>query len=185
MGNTILTQNQRKRLFKLEIAGAVFNALAASVLHFLYEWSGKELFTALFSAVNESVWEHLKIFSIPYVVWGFVEVFCAGIPFRRLAPAKVFGLYAMITAIPVFFYTYTGILGKNIAIVDIISGFAITALAYYISYQLAAEAPFLEKYFTAAAVMFGIYCVMTAFFTFAPPQLNLFRDPMSGKYGLD
>lgn len=167
-----------------ETAGFIFTSVAATVLHFLYEWSGEELYTALFSAVNESVWEHIKIFSLPYVIWGFVEIFCSGIPFRRLMPSKVFGLYTMITVIPVFFYTYTGIFGKNIAIVDILSGFAITALSYYVSYRLAVYAPFIDKYFKLAAVLFAIYAAALAFFTFAPPRIPLFQDPVSGEYGL-
>ncbi len=184
MQNEIFPQKTQRLLLRFEIAGFVFNCAAAAVLHFLFEWSGEELFTALFSAVNESVWEHLKIFSIPYVVWAFVEVFCVGVPFKRLAVSKVFGLYVMIITIPVFFYTYTGIVGNNIAIIDIISGFAITALAYLVSYRLITRATFIDRYFALAAFLFAVYCVMTAFFTLAPPQLGLFKDPQTGGYGL-
>ena len=63
-------ESSRKTLFWFEVSGAVFVSIAAVVLHFLYEWSGGEIWTTLFSAVNESVWEHLKIFSLPYVFWA-------------------------------------------------------------------------------------------------------------------
>ncbi len=185
MSGSILNNKTRKRFFRYEMSGFFFTSAAAAILHFLYEWSGKELLTALFSAVNESVWEHLKIFSLPYVVWGFVEIFCAGVPFKRLAASKVIGLYFMIITIPVFFYTYTGIFGKNVAAVDIISGFAITALSFVVSYRLTTAAPYIERYFTKAMLLFALYCTMTAFFTFAPPRIDLFKDPQTGGYGLD
>ena len=65
--NGALSERNRKRFFRFEVFGAIFVSCAAVILHFLYEWSGKEFWVTLFSAVNESVWEHLKIFSIPYV----------------------------------------------------------------------------------------------------------------------
>lgn len=179
-----MSKKNDTRFLHFEIFGFIFNSAAAVVLHFLYEWSGKELFTALFSAVNESVWEHMKIFSLPYVVWGFAEVFCAGVPFKRLAVSKVCGLYVMIITIPVFFYTYTGIIGKNILIVDILSGFVITALSYRVSYRLVSGAPYINRYFTAAMILFAVYCAAVAFFTFAPPEIGLFRDPITGGIGV-
>ena len=174
----------KKKLLIFEIVGFIFNSLAAAGLHFLFEASGKELFTALFASVNESVWEHIKIFTVPYVVWAFIEIFCLKIPFRRFVCSKVFGLYSMVILIPAFFYTYTGIFGRNIAAVDIISGFLITLLAYYISFGLITKAPFIERYYTLCLILFAIYCVCTSFFTFAPPKINLFRDPITGTSGI-
>ena len=40
--------------------------LAGCVLHFLYEWQPNAV-TALFSPVNESLWEHVKL-----VFWPFL-----------------------------------------------------------------------------------------------------------------
>ena len=49
----------RKRLFFWELAGFLFTGLAGTLLHFVYDWSGDSLWTAAFSAVNESTWEHM------------------------------------------------------------------------------------------------------------------------------
>lgn len=44
-------------------------SIIGTILHFLYEFSGKNLLVAMFSAVNESVWEHIKIAVMPtYIV---------------------------------------------------------------------------------------------------------------------
>ena len=35
--------------------------VVGSVLHFAYDWSGHHRVVAVFAAVNESYWEHIKI----------------------------------------------------------------------------------------------------------------------------
>ncbi|MBQ2346921.1 MAG: hypothetical protein II388_00915 [Clostridia bacterium] len=103
MYENLLGEKKSKTFRNYEICGAVFVSIAASVLHFLYEWSGEEVWASLFSAVNESVWEHMKIFSLPYVVWAFVELCCIRIPFKRFVSGKVLSLYFMLIACPYSF----------------------------------------------------------------------------------
>ena len=38
----------------------IFISVLGVLLHFTYEWSGDNAVVGLFSAVNESTWEHLK-----------------------------------------------------------------------------------------------------------------------------
>ncbi|MEM3021819.1 MAG: DUF6512 family protein, partial [Candidatus Caldarchaeum sp.] len=53
---------QHQRILKqTEVGGFFFIVFAGSLLHFTYELSGGNMVVALFSAVNESVWEHLKL----------------------------------------------------------------------------------------------------------------------------
>ncbi len=184
MYENMLGEKKSKTFRNFEICGAVFVSIAASVLHFLYEWSGEEVWASLFSAVNESVWEHIKIFSIPYVVWAFVELCCIRIPFKRFVSGKVLSLYFMLIAMPVFFYAYSGIIGTNIAIVDILSGFAITVLTFVLSYKMIVKAPFIEKYFVLSIFLMVIYYFMIGYFSYVPPKIDLFKDPVSGNYGL-
>ena len=172
MYENMLGEKKSKTFRNFEICGAVFVSIAASVLHFLYEWSGEEVWASLFSAVNESVWEHIKIFSIPYVVWAFVELCCIRIPFKRFVSGKVLSLYFMLIAMPVFFYAY------------ILSGFAITVLTFVLSYKMIVKAPFIEKYFVLSIFLIVIYYFMIGYFSYVPPKIDLFKDPVSGNYGL-
>ena len=48
-------------MMRLELAGIVFIVFLGSFLHFTFELSGNNPVVALFSAVNESVWEHFEI----------------------------------------------------------------------------------------------------------------------------
>lgn len=181
----LIDESTRKTFFKLEVSGAVFVSIAAVILHFLYEWSGNEIWSTLFSAVNESVWEHMKIFSVPYVIWAFVELCWVRLPFKKFVSAKVLSLYFMLIAIPAFFYTYTGIFGRSVALIDILSGFAFTVMTFILSYRMIVEMPCIEKYFKLSLFLLALYYVMISFFTYSPPRWGIFKDPVSGMYGLD
>lgn len=39
----------------------IFISVLGVLLHFTYEWAGDNAVVGLFSAVNESTWEHLKL----------------------------------------------------------------------------------------------------------------------------
>lgn len=55
------------------VIGFFVISIIGTLLHFTFDFSGKSLFIAPFSAVNESVWEHLKIAVIPIILWTFIE----------------------------------------------------------------------------------------------------------------
>ena len=60
------------------IIGAAFTAFIGTLLHFAYEWSGFNPVFAVFGAVNESVWEHLKLLFFPMSVWILIGYFIFG-----------------------------------------------------------------------------------------------------------
>ena len=45
-----------------------------TLLHFLFDWTGGNAVVALFSAVNESIWEHLKLLFYPMVLFAVASV---------------------------------------------------------------------------------------------------------------
>jgi hypothetical protein len=53
--------------------GIIFIIVLGSNLHFTFEWSGSQAVVGVFSAVNESVWEHLKLGFWPAVVFALIE----------------------------------------------------------------------------------------------------------------
>ena len=50
--------------------GMFFVAIVGTFLHFLYEFSHHNKLVALFAAVNESTWEHIKICMTPTILWS-------------------------------------------------------------------------------------------------------------------
>jgi len=56
-----MSKSKEKPILIFELLGIVFIVLVGSALHFTFELSGDNPLVGVFSAVNESVWEHLKL----------------------------------------------------------------------------------------------------------------------------
>ena len=173
----------RKRLFFWELAGFLFTGLAGTLLHFVYDWSGDSLWTAAFSAVNESTWEHTKLLFWPLFLFAMVQ----RLFFKDQENywcVKLAEILLGLMLIPVLFYTCNGVFGKspdwiNIAI------FYITALLVFLFEWWAFKNDWLQcthpRLAPAAICLIGMLFVV---FTFAPPQIPLFQDPLTGTYGV-
>ena len=57
----------------------VFSVLTGFVGHFLYKFSNENKIVALFFAVNESTWEHIKIGLTPLFLSTFIDAFLMAI----------------------------------------------------------------------------------------------------------
>lgn len=174
-----------EKLFKrLEIAGGAVTFAVASFLHFLYDLTGGSIVGALFGAVNESVWEHLKIFSIAYIVWAITELLWAKPPIKKFVWAKALGLYAMCISIALFFFTYTMFTGKPILVLDLASGIVFSVLGHFISYKVTLMDSNQGQYFYTGVMLIFLAIIMILCFSFYPPQSVLFKDPVTGLYGI-
>lgn len=59
-----------KTLRRYTVIGILFVMLTGTLAHFLYDWSGKHAVVGLFSPVNESVWEHMKLLFFPMLLYS-------------------------------------------------------------------------------------------------------------------
>lgn len=70
-----------------EIIGLLWTLAAGNLLHFVYDWTGKSVAAALFSAVNESTWEHMKLLAVPWILFSLWNTLpCA--PAASLGPGR-------------------------------------------------------------------------------------------------
>ncbi len=176
---------KQRTFLKMERWGVFFVYLCAVILHFIFDWSKGSVLASLFGAVNESTWEHIKIFAFPYAVWSLIELLCIRtLEFRKFVAAKTLSLYFLIFSIPAFFYTYSSIIGKNIAIVDILSGLLLTIMTFYISYTLKTKCENIGRYYRISLFLLCIYYIAHFFLTALPPHFFLFKDPITGGYGI-
>lgn len=60
---------------KTNIYRFLFISILGTLLHFTYEWSQNNAIVGLFSAVNESTWEHLKLLFFPMLFLTLFELF--------------------------------------------------------------------------------------------------------------
>lgn len=164
------------------IAGSICVFALGSALHFTFAWSGAWTPLALIAAVNESVWEHLKIAFWPGLLWAAASARRDGAAHWA---AQGVGLFAVSAVIVAVFYGYTAVLGDNYLFVDI----ATFALAIAIGQVLAAElTPPMRRRGAfrriGAALLIGQVAAF-ALFTYLPPPFELFKDPRNGRYGLE
>lgn len=172
---------------KLRISHAIsvpFIYLVATILHFVYDLSGGSALSILFGSVNESVWEHIKIFAVGFVLFSVIEVLWLKPPFKKYVTARTISLYFLMLSIIVFFYTYTFITKKPILILDLISSFLLVALSAYISYRILTCECKLEMYFSIAFMLLILFFVMFFSFTLFPPKIDLFKDPVTQMYSI-
>ena len=167
-----------------QLAGFALTTLGGTLLHFLYDWTGGSILVAPFSGVNESTWEHMKLLFWPLFLFALIQ----RLFFKEQENywcVKLFGILLGLVLIPVLFYTYNGVFGKspdwiNIAI------FYITALLVFLFEWWAFKNDRLQcKYPPFAFAGICIIGVLFVVFTFAPPQIPLFQDPLTGTAGLE
>ncbi len=170
----------KKDLFLWNFGGFVFTTLLGTILHFLYEWTDKSILVAPFSAVNESTWEHMKILLFPMLIFALIQsqFFKEYYNFRCI---KLFGILVGLILIPVLFYTINGIFGKTPGIVNISIFFVAAGVAFIL------EAFLFKNYHGCKSpqAAFFILCFIAflfVIFTFIPPHIPLFEDPLTNSY---
>ena len=163
--------------------GFAVTSFLGTILHFLYEWLGESTLIALFSGVNESTWEHMKLLFWPMLIYAFFQ----GLFFMEREDfwcIKLRGILLGLTLIPVLFYTYNGAVGKSPDWVNIAIFFISAGIAY--TYEALKLYKDIDKRTNPRAAIVVLYTVAALFviFTFRTPRLGLFRDPLTGRYGI-
>lgn len=166
-----------------QIITVIICLILGILLHFTYEWSGEKTLVGLFSAVNESTWEHLKLAFFPMLLMAVIGYFIIGKRSKNYWIAQAIGIITAMSFIIVFFYTYQGVLGTNIDVLNIGSFVIAIILGGFVTYKIlksnkAYNAELLSIFFLSILLLSFIL------YTFYPPQIALFRDPISGTYGI-
>ena len=174
----------KDRVLKWEIMGMVLITIVGSFLHFLFDISGRLTPLALISAVNESTWEHLKLAFWPALVFALVEYKYIRKDTNNFMLGKTIGIYIMPSLIIVLFYGYKAILGGDNFVLDILIFVISVVLGQFASYKILKMHQYSSNYDRVALIALIIATIMFSTFTFFPPQFELFRDPISGAYGI-
>lgn len=166
-----------------QAVGFIFTGILGTFLHFLFDLTGGSILAALFSAVNESIFEHMKLLFHPMALFAALQYFRWGTEYKSFWCVKLLGILTGLLLIPVLYYTYTGILGVNADWFNITIFFLAAGAAYYLEtklFQKCFPCPIPQK--AAIAVLAGIALLFAAL-TFFPPQIPFFQDPVTGTCG--
>ena len=175
---------KNRKVRTLEVIGTIFIIFLGSALHFTYSLSGNNLLVAFFSAVNESVWEHLKLVFWPSLFWMLIIMIRLRNAINNFFPARVLGACVMVVFIPTVFYSYTAFARESIFAVDITTFIIAVIVGQLVSYQLykCRKLPkSADKIAIAALILLASFFTI---FTFYPPHLPIFQDPLTSQYGV-
>lgn len=173
---------ENTKIRNYQIASAIFVCIVGTLLHFTYKFFGENNFVALFSAVNESVWEHLKLLFFPMFFSTIIGYFYIQKNAPNFLCSKTLEIITSMLFIIIFFYTYTGIIGKSIVFIDIASFFIAVILAEYLAYKLMVSNFKCNN--IIAIIILTIILICFVVFTYYTPRIEIFRDPVSNKYGI-
>ena len=141
-------------ILKYQIYSAIFAIILGTLLHFTYEWSNYNALIGTFSSVNESTWEHLKLAFFPMLITTIIGFF----KFKN---------------VPNFLCS---------KIIDILSFMFSVILGEYVSYKK------IMSDFKGNTLVCILILVVLSFcfiiFTYNPPKIQLFQDPLTGLYGM-
>ena len=151
-----------KLLKRYTIIGIIFVLVTGTLAHFLYDWTGSNPIAGLFTPVNESIWEHMKLLFFPMLIYSCMMISKFRSKYSCISSALSFGILVGAFLIPLFYYAYTFILS--------------IIIAFWLSYRLTLSCR-LESYTFMLFILVCILFICFLVFTYYPPKATIFQDP--------
>lgn len=165
-----------KHLKSYTIIGIIFVLITGTLAHFLYDWSGNNYIVGFFTPINESIWEHMKLIFFPMLMYSFFIIFKFKKTYPYITSSLCFGILAGTLLIPIFFYAYISVLGKDVFILDIGIFILSIIIAFWLSYKLTLSCR-LEPYTFLLCFLVCVLFICFIWFTYHPPSARIFQVP--------
>ena len=172
-----------KNTWLWQLGGWTFTAVLGTLLHFLFDWAGCLALTPI-SAVNESTWEHMKILFFPMLFFAILQSVFVGKSTPNFWWIKLLGITLGTLLIPILFYTLGGVFGKTPGWVNVLIFFLSAGKAYLVECVLFQQQKHVKHPPVLAVIILIVIAVLFIVFTYAPPPIPLFQDPISRAYGI-
>lgn len=173
---------QDKKLLKWSIYGGIGLFLFGFLGHFIYQWTGELFLVGLFFPVNESIWEHIKLFFFPAFVLYLVQWFLLRYQYKNLLFAGTLALLIGSLWIPMQYYLLKYGFSVENVFFDILSLFIGILIAQSTIYFLGKKTVKKQKIWITVllAAMLIVFLLCTVY----PPHLPIFYDVTEGIYGM-
>lgn len=166
-----------KKLLCLEIAAFVFTAVIGSMLHFTYEWSGQNSLVGLFSPINESIWEHLKLGFFSILFFSIIQNYSIKETARNFFIGKLTAAVVMNIIIVVVFYAYTYFTKHSILAVDISLYFVAALIGHILCYNILKCTKDMRILNLICFIAMFALALLFMCFTYYPPDFKIFQAP--------
>lgn len=177
------------KLLTWEVTAVFFILLLGSGLHFAFELSNFWYPVAPFSAVNESVWEHLKMVFWPGLLYFALQYayFRNDARARQFWTAKALSLVLMPFLIAAGWYAVVALTGRHYFAVDIALFVGAVIAGQLLSYGILSGTIRTDPRPRLALLAILLLALAFALFSFYPPKLSLFEHSTlqnTGRYGI-
>jgi hypothetical protein len=181
------------KLLLWAIGGFFWINIGGSMLHFAFELSEYYRPLALIAAVNESVWEHLKMYFWAGLLLALVQYTYVRDVANNYWFGQAIGLLVTPFLIILSFYFYLGIAypmyGRGWLAADIGTGALGVIAGQYASYRILTREPLsIGIRRNGAAALYPLLIAAFLSFTYYPPRMFLFENffgyTYRGDYGI-
>ena len=179
-----MEKSDHKTLRRWCIIGVFVVMGLATLWHFIYEWLPCG-FMAAISPVNESPWEHVKLFFVPPLIWYTIIYFAAGHSYLNFVFAAAVSLLLMPALMLALYGIYSQFVEKTLpldfanALVTITLGMAVTCKLAVSKRRMSGPV-----FSTLAVVIVAGLIILYGLLTYDPPRIPLFLDKQTGEYGI-
>lgn len=164
-----------EKLKSYMIKGTIFVVVLGTASHFLYDLTKGNPIIGFFTPVSESVWEHMKLVFFPMLLYSLYSIPTLRKKYPCIISAYASGILIGTLLVPVIFYTYSGILGRNFLILDIGTFLLCVLLAFFSTYHFTQNCRMQNQTVllcTAVLILF----ITFIFFSYHTPDIALFRS---------
>lgn len=179
----IIDKIVNKKIKVITIIGFFIIAIFGTLLHFTYNLSNKNIVVGVFSAINESVFEHIKIIIVPIYIYGIIEYFLLKKNKLNFSLAVLIKIIFISFFVPTIYYTYSYFTKKSILLIDILTFYFSILISQIISYYILIKTKY-SKLNSISLLVLIILLIAIVIFTFNPPKLEIFKDIITNTYGI-
>ena len=159
----------------------IIYSIVGTILHFTYKLSKKNIVVGIFSAVNESTWEHIKILLTPIFFFNTFKYVLGD-----QSNYFLMLLTELLTAIiGIIFLSElkNKLFGNKLPILNVVLFYIVAFMCSLFGYTVR-KIPISN--FVNIVSLFGciIIYVVYILFTVCAPKKEIFKDPVTGSYGI-
>jgi hypothetical protein len=147
--------------------------LLGILFHNMFSWLNNPKYLAFLFPVNESVWEHLKLTWLPFILYGIFEVIVLNKNCKEVIIKNSFAIFFSFIFIILIDYILNMILPSQSFITHMANYIISIVLSIIMSTYLYDR--YGNKLFVPSVFIFHMLSLLVILFTYVPPDCYLFQ----------
>lgn len=162
---------------KFIIAFLIISGLG-TLFHFVYNWTNQNTLAGFFFPVNESIWEHLKLFLYPALIYFSAERLILKEKSSNNISAIAVSIFCGMFTTVALYYIYSGILGYNVDFINILIFFISVIVLIKKRNSILNSGKYDDQNTKIILVMSLILtALLFVVWSYNPPELGIFIPP--------